>query len=234
MRIAILLLTIASVALSCKSAPPRPTGAGSTQVLRVLRDWRGVWSGSIKESPMGPMSYALHIIREGEELVVTMARQKDEGLDGMSQRLELVNFFKGSPRIHYRLSQRNTSQEGELVYIEAASSDAEAVFCAESCDKVRLIVSALGAQELALRAMVNEAPHAEMEVHFSSPSIPKDADEPESAKRPKADGKLRGGEGSEDGPVDQDIILKENVDRDIGEGKATPPPDSSGRPAKNR
>ena len=216
MRARLSLTILAGLVLACSAAPKRPTGAGSTPVLRLLRDWRGVWSGNIKESPMGAMAYTLHVVEDEGKLEVTMARQKDENLADMHQRFIFTNFVRGTPRIHFHLSQRNTTQKGELTYREDLSSDGEAIFCAEECDKVKLTFVKTGADSVAMSTVVAEAAHSEVELHFVSNDIPPEAAVVDDRPRPKKEAAEKPVE-KRNGSVDQDVVLKEHLDEDIGE-----------------
>ncbi len=163
---------------ACAGSKVKPTGAGSTQVLRLMRDWRGLWAGAVNDSPMGPLPYTVAIDEvAGQKLRVRMTPQRDGDLDNMRHAYELSNFTAGTPSIHYVLEQRNTRQEGDVTYREDLSTDAEAVFCPgeAGCDGLKLSVERASDTRLLLRAMVREAPHAVIELQFTSREVPSDA-----------------------------------------------------------
>lgn len=178
MRLRPIALLAALGLAGCAGPKVKPTGAGSTAALRLMRDWRGLWSGAVKDSPMGQLPYALAIEEvDGRKLRVRMTPQRDGDLDNMRHAYELSDFAAGMPSIHYVLEQRNTRQEGEVSYREDLSTDSEAVFCpAEAgCDRVKLSVEMESQTRVLLRAMVREAPHATIELEFASREVPGDA-----------------------------------------------------------
>lgn len=219
------VLATASLALSMACATPKPVmQAGSTSVLRLLRDWRGTWTGKIDDSPMGPMTYTLYVEDVGGTglLRVRMARPRDPTLDTVKQTYEFLEFKDGSPKIRFAVSQRNSTQDGRLTYREERSSDSEAVFCLEGrgCDKLMLIFTQLGPQELRMRTLVDEARHTDAVLAYTSPEVPAEeaAPEPELIREPvptpkKAKQEKKKGGG--DSPIDRDEILKEHYDKDI-------------------
>jgi hypothetical protein len=178
MRARRLAVLAAAVGLSaCAAAKVKPTGAGSTEVLRMLRDWRGVWSGSVQDSPMGKLSYTLYVEEmPGARIRARMAPQRDADLDDMRHSYELAHFDAGTPAIHYALAQRNARHEGDLGYRAELSGDDEAVFCAEEggCDKVQLIFARLSPKKVQLRSMVHESGHALIDLEFTSSEVPRD------------------------------------------------------------
>ena len=213
-------LAAAVAAASCSTAAPKPTGAGSTAVLRLLRDWRGVWSGQVKNSPMGEMSYTLHVTETGTQVHASMAPQRDVNLEGMRHEYDFVSFTQGTPFIRYSLTQRNATQAGDLVYQESLSTDDTAVFCPpdRGCVKAKLSFVKLDERSLLMRAMVHEDRHSEIELRFASSQVPKAAAEIEPAaaemKRTKVD---RATEQAGGDPTDSDLYLEEHLDEDIGE-----------------
>jgi len=222
-RLPLLALTL-GLALACSSTPkPIPTLAGSTKVLRLMRDWRGVWGGSVKARPRGPMPYKVVVEESGKSVMVRLAPSKDPALEGVRHQYELVNFFKGTPMIRFALEQRGALQQGELVYLEELSEDHRAVFCAmeAGCDKVQLAVTSGSDSALTIKVMVHEASHAEMELAYVGKSLPKEeeaADEQPTTVIKRT--KIRTTEDGE--PSDQDLYLEDHVDEDVGTGKETP------------
>ncbi|MGI5862515.1 MAG: hypothetical protein ACOX6T_10725 [Myxococcales bacterium] len=220
-----LLAALAAIAAaaSCSTAPPKPTGAGSTATLRLLRDWRGVWSGQVKDSPMGAMPYTLYVTETGSQVHASMAPQRDINLEGMQHEYDFINFTQGTPFIRYSLTQRNATQTGDLVYQESLSTDDTAVFCPpdRGCVKAQLTFVKLDDRSLLMRAMVHEDRHSEIELRFVTSQIPKAAAEIEPVapvmKRSKAEpaSKPAGGE-----PTDSDLYLEDHVDEDIREPSA--------------
>jgi hypothetical protein len=226
----LLLALCAAVALgACSSAKPAPTGAGSTAVLRLLRDWRGVWTGRATESPMGAMPYVLYVTEEQDTLHARLAKQKDPTLDSMRHEYDFVNFKAGTPAIRYSLAQRATQHDGEVLYEASLSTDDEAVFCdtVSGCDKVKMVVTRISDKALNMRTLVHEALHSDIELRFAGTEIPKDADVADDSDRPpppKLDApKTKKGKGKtakKAGGEDEDLYLEEHLDKDIGETRA--------------
>jgi hypothetical protein len=235
MRRIALALALGTVALGCASNKPRPTLAGSTPVLRLMRDWRGVWKGSVKDSPMGGMPYVLYVEEVGPVLRARMAPSKDPTLESVKQAYELVNFVKGKPHIRYVVSQRSSTQKGELEYREDLSSDESAVFCLAEvgCDKLKVIFLMQSQTKLTMRTLVDEAPHSDLDLSFASAEIPKAGDELEEAsgtaveERPQA----RPAAKPAAEKADTDVYLEEHVDKDVAESKATPADPGAAAPA---
>jgi hypothetical protein len=222
----VVAISVLIVSAACASAPPRPTGAGSTSVLRLLRDWRGVWGGEVRDSPMGGMPYVLHVEERAEALQARMAPQSEVGLEDMEHTYELFDFDQGIPRIRFSLFQRSATQRGEVVYREELSNDDVAVFCAEEagCDKVKLAIRRIDDQTLSFHTLVHESFHARMDVRFVSATIPREKpraveEEPETTLREPVEEKK-----SDALPIDRDIYLEERLDEDIGE----PLPETTG------
>lgn len=222
------LFALAAVAASgCTTVEVKPTGAGSTTALRLMRDWRGVWSGAVRESPMGPFNYTLYIEPKEDHLVLTSAPIRESALETIKHEYRLYNFDKGMPRVEYTLSQKGRTDEGRLAYQEDASSDEDAIFCPEegSCDKLTLTFSVAGDKAMTFKTMVDEAPHTQFTLSFVTREIPKNKGEwtekpppppgGESTKSTKPKPKLD----ADGNPLDQDLILKENVDEDAGTAK---------------
>ncbi len=224
MRLVPALLFVALLSAGCSSAKPKPTGAGSTPVLCLLRDWRGVWSGPMKDSPMGPMTYTLWVEDAGEYLKVTSAPLREAGLDTIKHTYKLVQFDQGVPYIEYDLAQRATVHRGTVLYREPLSTDEEAVFCAEDggCDKVKFVISQTGEQSLSFHTMIAEAPHAEWALRYTSAEIPKDrgldVDRPEPTE-PKPKKKPARQFDEHGNPLDTDLYLEDHQDQDVGEKK---------------
>jgi len=223
-------LALAALALAgCATAEVRPTGAGSTAVLRLMRDWRGVWSGTVRESPMGPMNSTLYIEPKEDHLALASAPIREAGLDTLKHEYRLYHFDKGMPRIEYTLSQRGRTDQGRLAYQEDASDDEAAVFCPEegSCDKLRLTFSMVGAKAMTFKTMVDEAPHSHFTLTFVTRDIPKDRGEwlekpppPPGIGGESTTSKKPGPKLDADGnPLDQDLVLEENLDEDAGTAK---------------
>lgn len=216
-----LILSALLTMTGCASAPPRPTGAGSTSVLRLMRDWRGVWSGKVRDSPMGAMAYTLYVEEAGPAIRARMAPQREIELEGMRHEYTLMNFVRGVPVVRFALTQRNSTQEGELVYQEELSSDEEAIFCSpdRGCVQVKLAFVRADDRALTIRTWVHENRHADIGLRFSSAQIPKAGVEIEPVapvKEPQAEpARKRGGD-----PVDDDVFLDEHVDEDITESSA--------------
>jgi hypothetical protein len=220
-KLAIALLCLGTLA-ACAAQKPKPTGAGSTTVLRLMRDWRGVWSGRVKESPMGPMSYTLYVEEAGSQLRLRMAPQRELELESMKHEYDLINFTQGTPVVRFSLTQRNATHQGELVYQEEASNENEAVFCPadKGCVQMQMSFVRLDDRTLLIRSMVDEAPHSEIELRYTSAKIPKAAalesdDQPELKST-----KVEQTSGKSNGPEDKDLYLEEHLDQDIGEPNA--------------
>lgn len=228
MRIAPLaaLIALAVSLAGCSGSRPKPTGAGSTAVLRLMRDWRGVWSGQVRDSPMGGMPYTLWVEEAEGGLRLTSAPMREADLDSVKHVYRLLHFDRGTPVIEFALTQKARTQKGALVYREDLSSEDEAIFCPEEvgCDKVQLSALLAGERALELKVLVDEASHASITLAFTNRKIPADRGvEPE---LPAGDRSKKGGsskknptvELDEDGhPLDQDVVLEEHVDEDAGE-----------------
>jgi hypothetical protein len=211
------------VAVGCSTAKTRPTGAGSTPVLRLMRDWRGVWTGHVRDSPMGQMTYTLYVEAAGGELVLSSAPMKEPGLDSIRHSYRLIHFEKGNPLIEYSLAQRGKTVEGTVAYREDLSNDDEAVFCPEDkgCDRVRFSVALSGDKAVLVKTRVDEARHADFDLAFASREIPTNhgewLDRPVPGSDKPKNPKTRV---DEDGnPLDQDTVLKDHVDDDVGTTK---------------
>jgi hypothetical protein len=208
-----LAVMVAATLVGCAASQVRPTGAGSTAVLRLMRDWRGVWSGQVKDSPMGALSYTVYVEEApGAKIRLRMALQREADLETMRHLYELSNFHSGTPVIHYALAQRSSRQEGEVAYREELSSDEEAVFCTDEggCDKLKVAVVMLSATKVHLRTMLREAPHATIELQFASGEVPKDSlEEPPKATLKRTRMKSESRE-AQDG-------RREGLDFDLGE-----------------
>ncbi|MGC4122391.1 MAG: hypothetical protein QM765_48980 [Myxococcales bacterium] len=232
MRIRLLVpFTLAALAalVGCKTVDVKPTGAGSTAVLRVMRDWRGVWAGTVRESPMGPMNYTLYIEPKDDHLVLASAPIREAGLDSIKHEYRLYHFDKGMPSVEYTLSQKGRTDQGKLAYQEDASTDEDAIFCPVdgTCDKLRMTFSLVGERSITFKTSVDEAPHAQFTLSFVTKDIPANHGEwtekpppppgigGESTKSTKPKPKLD----ADGNPLDQDLVLKENVDEDAGTAK---------------
>lgn len=229
MRTAPLAVVLALVLAGCSGAKPKPTGAGSTAVLRLLRDWRGVWSGQVRDSPMGGMPYTLFVEEASEGLRLTSAPMREADLDGVKHVYRLLHFDRGTPVIEFALTQKARTQKGELSYREDLSSEDEAVFCPEEagCDKVQLSARRAGERALELEVMVDEARHAAITLAFTSRKIPADRSfEPDlpATERPERDAarKPKVQLDEEGHPLDQDVVLEEHLDEDVGTEEPAP------------
>lgn len=209
------------LAVGCATTKPA-TLAGSTSALRMLRDWRGTWTGTMEDSPMGKMPYTLYVEDVGGTglLRVRMARPTDPLLETVSQTYEFLEFKEGTPKIRFSVSQRNSTQEGTLLYDVQRSSDREAVFClaGRGCDKLMAVFTVLGPQDLEMRTLVNEASHSRALVAYTSPDVPTEtapAATPATFPEPSPEPKKKEKKPVDDGPIDRDAILEENYDKDI-------------------
>ncbi len=243
MRLSTAALALAVSLAGCASNKPKPTLAGSTPVLQLLRDWRGVWKGSVKDSPMGSMTYTLHIEKAGAAVRVKMAPQRESGLESMKQVYELINFERGTPHIRYALSQRATAQKGELVYRDDLSDEERAVFCPEEegCDKLKLTLVKLSETRVAIKSQVHESAHSEVEVSFASADVPKPGaevleDDADSASAVGSSARAKESESAEP-KADKDLYLEEHLDKDLSLGKGIPAdeaPAPAATPAKGK
>lgn len=216
----VVALALTAAAAACKTAEVRPTGAGSTAVLRLLRDWRGVWSGPVRESPMGELAYTLYVEEKDDAIRLLSAPLREAGLDTLKHEYRLIHFVKGNPAIEFSLSQKGRTDEGRLIYREEDSGEETAVFCREDsgCDKLKFVVEMLDEKTVELKTMVDEAPHAAFKLKFVSRDVPKDhgewldkpvADKPKDVKpKVKVD--------ADGNPLDQDMVLQEHKDDDAG------------------
>ncbi|HEY3449310.1 MAG TPA: hypothetical protein VGK67_23340 [Myxococcales bacterium] len=229
-RLLPLLFALAALAVAgCKTVEVKPTGAGSTAVLRLMRDWRGVWAGAVRESPMGAMNYTLYVEPKDDHLLMVSAPIREAGLDSIKHEYRLFRFDKGMPRIEFTLTQRGRTDEGRLAYQEDASTEEDAIFCPEegTCDKLRMTFTMVSDKVVAFKTLVDEAPHSQFTLTFVSKDIPKNHGEwlekpppppglgGESTKSTKPKPKLD----ADGNPLDQDLVLKENVDEDAGTAK---------------
>ncbi len=171
----VLALTSVLLLASCASAPVNPNGlACSTDVLCMMRDWRGVWGGSVSESPIGPMSYTLYIEEKGQILRMRMAGEED-GIDDVRNEFALMNFRKGTPRIRAMLELKGKKTVHDYVYHPERSDDSSASFCLEQkgCVFGELIFTRLAKTTVGLRVMSEEARYAELKVRFLEKDVPK-------------------------------------------------------------
>lgn len=217
---------VALVSLGCVGSRPKPTGAGSTAILRLMRDWRGVWTGQVHNSPMGAFPYTVFVEEAIEHIFVTSAPMSEQGLDTIRHVYRLVHFDHGTPVIELELSQRAQRQNGSLAYRENLSTDDEAVFCPQDlgCEKVMLRAVRVANQAVRMKVIVNEANHAEIELAFSRREIPGDRDAdmpvrpmihaPRKSARPTKPSRHLDEQGH---PLDEDIVLPEHLDKDAGE-----------------
>lgn len=162
--------------LACASAPKNPDGlAGTTDILALMRDWRGVWSGGVRDSPIGPLSYTLYIEKRPEMIHLRMADAGEGELADLRNEFALLDFERGTPRIRVLLTMRGRTTIQDLVYQPERSSQRSAAFCLEGkgCVFTELIFTRIGQSRVAIRAMVEEARFAEIEVRFMEREIPK-------------------------------------------------------------
>ncbi|MBI5547659.1 MAG: hypothetical protein HY901_27570 [Deltaproteobacteria bacterium] len=235
-------LILALVAAACSSAPPRPSGAGSTAVLRLMRDWRGVWTGQIRDSPMGAMPYTLYVAARGDHLSLTSAQMREAGLESLRHEYRLFHFDQGLPLLQYRLAQRSRIDEGTLVYLANLSNDDEAVFCAEDrgCDELKLTVVRLSETSVEFRTMIDESNHSAFALSFNSRDIPQEHESRGSRSAPSGDrveeqAKPRVQLDEDGNPLDQDLTLPENLDQDLGvKKKEAEPKKAPARPDSKR
>lgn len=217
-RIALACLTV--LVAACATSRPAQTLAGSTPVLQLLRDWRGVWKGTVKDSPMGAMAYVLWVAAAGGSLTAQMAPQQESGLESMQHSYEFIDFDRGHPSIRFRLQQRNSLQADEVFYRDDLSTDDAAVFCHPDagCDKVRLTITRVSDRRLVFAATVDEAAHCEISLAYAGAEIPQQLAEDTAAstlKRTRIPGKVE----SKDPTEDRDVYLEENFDKDVVEGQ---------------
>ncbi len=179
------LAALLALDLACASAPKNPNGlAGTTDILALMRDWRGVWSGGVLDSPIGPLSYTLYIDRRPEMIHLRMADAGEGDLADLRNEFALLNFERGTPRIRALLTMRGKTAIQDLVYRPERSSQSSASFCLEAkgCVFTELIFTRIGKARVAIRAMVEEAPFAEIEVRFLEREIPESGIEAERAR----------------------------------------------------
>jgi hypothetical protein len=218
----LLALCVLTALVACSSAPPRPTGAGSTAALRLLRDWRGVWSGKVRDSPMGAMAYTLYVEEAGSAIRARMAPQREYELESMRHEYTLLNFDRGVPVVRFSLTQRNSTSEGELVYQEELSTDDEAVFCPADlgCVQVKVAFVRIDDRAVSVRTWVDESRHAEVGLRFASSQIPKAGAEIEPVEPVKSEPQVQPARKNSGDPLDEDVYLEEHVDQDITESSA--------------
>ena len=181
----LLLAALLALAAGCASAPKNPNGlAGTTDILSLMRDWRGVWSGGVRESPIGPLSYTLYIEKRPKMVHLRMADEDGAGLSDLRNEFALLNFERGTPQIRALLTMRGRTTVQNLVYQPDRSDDRSAAFCLEGkgCVFTELVFTRLGQSRVAIRAMVEEARFAEIEVRFLDRHIPESGIEQERAR----------------------------------------------------
>lgn len=192
------LLAFASVLLlaACASAPVNPNGlACSSDVLCMMRDWRGVWGGSVSESPVGPMSYTLYIEEKDKTVRMRMAGEED-GIDDIRNEFALVHFRRGTPRIRAMLDLRGKKIVRDYVYQPERSSDSSASFCLDKrgCVFGELIFTRLGKTAMGLRVMSEESRYAELKVRFLEKDVPQKSVKKERSRlTSEADERVRDG-----------------------------------------
>lgn len=189
--------------LACASVAKNPNGlAGSTDILALMRDWRGVWNGSVRESPIGPLSYTLYIEERPNMVHLRMADASDASLSDLRNEFALLNFDRGTPRIRVLLTMRGRTTIQNLIYQPEHSSESSASFCLEDkgCVFTELIFSRIGQSRVSIRAKVEEAKFADIEVRFLEREIPKSGIEKERARLTSERADDRG-----DGSIDVEI-----------------------------
>lgn len=171
--------------LACASAPKNPNGlAGSTDILALMRDWRGVWSGGVRDSPIGPLTYTLYIEKRPKMVHLRMADAGAGALADLRNEFALIDFERGTPRIRVLLTMRGRTTIQDLVYQPDRSSDRSASFCLEGkgCVFTELVFTRIGQSRVAIRAMVEEARFADLEVRFMEREIPESGIDEERAR----------------------------------------------------
>ena len=179
------LTALLALNLACASAPKNPNGlAGTTDILSLMRDWRGVWSGGVRDSPIGQLSYTLYIEARSKVVHLRMADAEESGLDDLKNEFALINFERGTPRVRVLLKMRGKTTIQELVYQPERSTDQSASFCLENkgCVFTELVFTRLGKSRVGIRARVEESPYADIEVRFLEREVPKSGVEKERAR----------------------------------------------------
>jgi hypothetical protein len=149
-----------------------------------MNNWRGVWTGSVRESPIGPLSYTLYIEERPDMLYLRMADEGARALSEVRNEFAFLNFDRGTPRIRVLLTMRGRTTVQNLVYEPARSSDSSAAFCLEDkgCVFTELVFTRIGKLRVAIHAKVEEAKFADIEVRFLDSQIPKSGVEKERAR----------------------------------------------------
>ena len=171
------LLFSSAIAIAAATGCATPVKSDGIPPIRdVLRDWRGVWSGSVSDSPLGPFDYTLHITQEGKngDVIHLKMANGDEAPEPVRSEFALMNFDEEKPRLRALVAFRSKTITRDYVYSPNRSTRSHASFCLKDrgCTFGEITFETGKRATVRLRAFVNEAPYAALSVQFVQRDIP--------------------------------------------------------------